>query len=309
MKKIVTILITLALTSVGFANLIQNGDFEAGNIDFTTEYYFSPPASMYDPATYVVGTSPRNYHSSWADYGDHTSGSGNMLIVNAACDDTQPTPGVEVVWQQTVSVTPNTDYVFTYWLSSSYHTNLANIECSINGSAIGTQLAPSTVKVWEEVSYSWNSGSNTSVTITLEDLTRAYSGDDFAIDDIRFYSPIIPVDIDIKPGSYPNSINLGSKGVIPVAILSSEDFDATTVDPETVALGGAGVAVRGKGNKYMAHEEDVNGDGLVDLVLQVETENLDPNQFQGGLATLTGETYDGLPFEGSDEITIVPPEK
>jgi len=47
------------------------------------------------------------------------------------------------------------------------------------------------------------------------------------------------VDIDIKPGSDQNTINLRSKGVIPVAILSSEDFDATNVDPTTVELEGA----------------------------------------------------------------------
>ena len=117
---------------------------------------------------------------------------------------------------------------------------------------------------------------------------------------------ILPVDIDIKPGSYPNSINLGSNGVVPVAILSSETFDATQVDPETVELAGAGVAVRGKGNKYLAHEEDVNEDGLLDLVCQVETENLDPGTFQDGLAKLTGITYDGQEIEGWDEITIVP---
>jgi hypothetical protein len=40
----------------------------------------------------------------------------------------------------------------------------------------------------------------------------------------------IPVLIDIKPGSDPNSINLGSRGTVPVAILSTQDFDATTVD-------------------------------------------------------------------------------
>jgi len=115
------------------------------------------------------------------------------------------------------------------------------------------------------------------------------------------------VDIDIKPGSYPNTINLGSNGVVPVGILSSESFNATTVSPETVFLAGAGVAIRGKGNKYLAHEEDVNGDGLMDLVVQVETENLDPGQFQDGYAILTGATYSGQAIQGSDEIIIVPP--
>jgi hypothetical protein len=117
------------------------------------------------------------------------------------------------------------------------------------------------------------------------------------------------VTIDIKPGSYPNSINLGSQGLVPVAILSSENFDATNVDPDTVELAGADVAVRGKSNKYMAHEEDLNGDGLIDLVVQVSVENLDPDSFQDGLAILTGSTYDGQAIEGWDEITIVPPEQ
>ena len=120
--------------------------------------------------------------------------------------------------------------------------------------------------------------------------------------------PELTVAIDIRPGSHPNSINLGSNGLIPVAILSSEEFDATTVDPETVELAGSGVAVRGKGNKYVAHEEDVNQDDLLDLVVHVETENLDPDSFQDGYATVTGATYDGKDIEGSDEIVIVPPE-
>lgn len=118
----------------------------------------------------------------------------------------------------------------------------------------------------------------------------------------------INVDIDIKPGSYPNAINLGSNGVIPVAILSDTEFDATTVSPETVTLAGAGVRVRGKGNKYLASEEDVNEDGLMDLVVKIETENLDEGQFQDGYAILTGQMTDGTEFTGSGEITIVPPE-
>ncbi len=117
--------------------------------------------------------------------------------------------------------------------------------------------------------------------------------------------PALVVEIDIKPGSYPNTINLGSQGVIPVAVLSSADFDATMVDPTSVQLSGADVAMRGQG-KSLAHVEDVNGDGLLDLVCQVETENLDPGAFQGGDAILTGETFDGILIEGRDEIIIVP---
>ncbi len=116
------------------------------------------------------------------------------------------------------------------------------------------------------------------------------------------------ISIDIKPGSYPNAINLGSNGVIPVAILSTEDFTATTIDPDTVSLAGSGVAVRGKGNKSLATQEDVNGDGLMDLVVKVETENLDPGTFQNGLAILQVIVDGTVIYEGSDEIIIVPPE-
>ena len=77
----------------------------------------------------------------------------------------------------------------------------------------------------------------------------------------------IEVQIDIKPGSDPNSINLGAAGVIPVAILSTLTFNAPAeVDPSTLTLAGAQVRVHGKGNRSHCGSEDVNGDGRVDLV-------------------------------------------
>jgi len=118
---------------------------------------------------------------------------------------------------------------------------------------------------------------------------------------------VIAAAIDIKPGSYPNSINLGSRGTVPVAILSDGGFDATSVDPSQVYLAGAYVAIRGKG-ALMANQEDVDGDGLLDLVVHVDTENLSTDEIQDGYAYLLGFTYDGLEIEGCDEITIVPPE-
>ncbi len=155
-----------------------------------------------------------------------------------------------------------------------------------------------------------------SVDISYGTLTGKYGdGNDINLlfmSDVPIFLAAPGVAIDIKPGSYPNTINLGSKGVIPVAILSDADFDATTVDPETVSLAGSGVAMRGKGNKLLAHEEDVNGDGLTDLVVKVKTENLDPGTFQDGIAILTihetSNPESAILFQGSDQISIVPPD-
>jgi hypothetical protein len=118
-------------------------------------------------------------------------------------------------------------------------------------------------------------------------------------------APLIPVDIDIKPGSYPNSINNDGHGVIPVAILGNADFDVTLIVPETVALAGMAIKAVGKANKLLSHYEDVNGDGFDDLVVQIE--DADGTLTEGTTeATLTGELMDGTLIEGSDEITIVP---
>ena len=110
----------------------------------------------------------------------------------------------------------------------------------------------------------------------------------------------LEVEIDIKPGSYPNSINLKSKGVIPVAILTSEDFDATTIDADTVRFG-PGEAE--KAHKR-AHVKDADGDGDLDLVFHFRTEDT-------GIASddteacLTGETFGGVAFVGCDSIRVV----
>lgn len=117
------------------------------------------------------------------------------------------------------------------------------------------------------------------------------------------------VGIDIKPGSFPNSINLGNSGTVAVAIFSrpsvgpAPGFDATTIDPSTVTLAGAAVKLKGKGTP-MASQEDVNGDGLLDLVVHVETEALQVSE--GDIvAILEGRTFSGTPVMGADSVRIV----
>lgn len=113
----------------------------------------------------------------------------------------------------------------------------------------------------------------------------------------------LTVAVDIKPGSFPNSINLGSNGTVPVAILSTATFDATTVNPLTVTLASASVRLRGNGAPQAA-EQDVNNDGRLDLVVHVNTEALQLTNVDT-LAEVKGETYSGQAIQGSDSVRIV----
>lgn len=131
----------------------------------------------------------------------------------------------------------------------------------------------------------------------------------FLVDDVslNIYTDgdIYPVEIDIKPGSEPNCFNNDGHGVIPVAILGSQDFDVTTIDAGSVMLEGLAVKAVGKSNKLLAHYEDVNSDGYNDLVVQIEDDDL---VFEEGetTATVTGNLNNGMPIQGFDTICIVP---
>jgi hypothetical protein len=132
---------------------------------------------------------------------------------------------------------------------------------------------------------------------------EAYIGIDNMNLTVVFLPPTL-VSIDIKPYSDWNSINLASNGNIPVAILSTDAFDATTVDPATIALAGAGVLERGNNGDLMASFEDVNSDALDDLLVHIDIQGLVLNE-DDVEAQLTGETFDGLPIFGTDAIRLV----
>jgi hypothetical protein len=120
-------------------------------------------------------------------------------------------------------------------------------------------------------------------------------------------SPVIEVTIDIKPGSEPNSINPKSKGKIPVAILSTADFDATQeVDKESLTFGKTGD--EDCLSFCTKSDEDVNVEGLDDVVCHFNTQDTD---FEDGdtEGILKGQTVDGVPIEGRDSVRIVPKAK
>jgi Mg-chelatase subunit ChlD len=134
-------------------------------------------------------------------------------------------------------------------------------------------------------------------------------GEDRSVPIPQGYLTVIqPVLIDIKPGSDPNSINARMPNVvIPVAILGSEDFDALSVDHTTVVFEGATEQhVNPRTGVAQRHEEDVNGDGYMDLVFHFRLGDTDLfENYTAVEGVLTGETYDGTPIQGSDAVRML----
>ena len=135
----------------------------------------------------------------------------------------------------------------------------------------------------------------------------------------------VTVSVDIKPGSCPNPINVKDRGVLPVAVLGTMDFDVTTIDPGTIRLtrepvvcfvqpirwSCEDVATPFEGELCDCH--DLNGDGYMDLTLKFDTQELVSCLVLEEVAgetiplTLTGnlkEEVGGIPITGEDCVWI-----
>lgn len=131
-------------------------------------------------------------------------------------------------------------------------------------------------------------------------------------------------EVDIRPLSCPNPMNINGKGVLPVAILGTEDFDVTTIDPATVRLEGVAplrwsehdVATPFNGplveNCYDCTEEE--SDGFIDLTLK-----FDHQEVVAAIGSVSGDDcvrvhmtgnlkaeYGGTPIEGFDMMWVTP---
>lgn len=182
---------TYTCTASKYSNdLVINGKFSSGNSGFTSNYIVpTVPGSwglLSDPGTYAITTSPSLVHNNFASFGDHTSGNGNMMVCNGS------TIANDIVWSQTITVAPNTNYNFSAWVASTWGPlntgDEAQLQFSINGSLVGSIFnAPLTSGTWANFFVNWNSGSNSSAVITIVDQNITASGaNDFALDDIFF---------------------------------------------------------------------------------------------------------------------------
>lgn len=115
----------------------------------------------------------------------------------------------------------------------------------------------------------------------------------------------LKVDIDIIPCKDHNLINCGAPGrIIPVAILSTDDFNATTADYQTISFEGADEFHEDEFGDPVRHARDVNDDGLKDLICYFRQADATGLSCGSTEATLSGYLNDGTYFWGTDYVSM-----
>ena len=190
------VLATLCILSGGAAcgvaeagsNLVVNGDFSAGNTGFTTGYALTTmtPYLFQNGDHGIYAIEPAGNIASSSAYSDWTNittdpsgGNGNVYVADGA------TAGNTTVWSETVNVTPNTDYTFSFdgaEVSTTCCSN-ATFAQSVNG-VVGANLTASSS--WRNSAYVWHSGAATTATLAVTDTNTSGPYNDFAVDDFSF---------------------------------------------------------------------------------------------------------------------------
>ncbi len=230
------------------ANLVTNGDFEAGNTGFTSDYTFTAPTPPIPQERYGIGTNPNDYNNGFmANIGDHTSGAGNMFVADGS-DDTSLD-----VYETSVNVTAGQTYAFSVWVAN-VHTSFDNpssLTFFIDGAPIGTLTADASSNDWFQFFVGWTAPATGPVIISLRNSTTGLFGNDFALDDISFSTDCSILTGLSIPSTLPDSIYICSGSSVTLdSELDPTDYDFQWRDGGGSAIGGA------TGPSYTTSTED-----------------------------------------------------
>jgi len=171
------------------SELIINGNFNSGDSGFSSSYFYESDNSNPGEHHYGIETNTSSMYGLWRDCSDHTSGTGNYMWIGPVLQLSQF--GNNDAWEETMTVSKNTDYLFTMW-SSTLGIDESDVFVLINYDTLIPHFkTPSAFNncVWGKKCMTWNSGNFTSATIQI---VPWYSGPfgaaAMAIDDLSFHS-------------------------------------------------------------------------------------------------------------------------
>jgi len=160
-------------------NLLVNGNFSAGASGFSSQY----PNKAIAGGGYIVASNPTAFgDTTWLSFGDHTTGTGLMMLVDASTVPNQ------AIWQETVNVSAATLYSFAGWVANVHNgDDPPRLAIYVNNVQIGSTFnVPSAGGIWNPFGATWNSGASKTATIKIVDLNTDIDGNDFALDDFSF---------------------------------------------------------------------------------------------------------------------------
>ena len=195
-------------TIMSTVNLVQNGDFSLGNTLFQTGHVLGTGGSwglLSNAGQYAISTNANLTHVNFPNCGDHTTGTGNYMVVNGSAVSNL------TVWCQTIAVNPSTNYVFSAWLTSVVSSSPAILSFTINGVSIGPNfgISASTCS-WQNYYQTWTSGSTqTTATICITNQNTASGGNDFGLDDIFFAEECVITDTIVVSTASTSTVNIG----------------------------------------------------------------------------------------------------
>ncbi|MDD4991430.1 MAG: T9SS type A sorting domain-containing protein [Paludibacter sp.] len=216
--------------------LLTNGDFELGDNYFTSAYTYFTTKDMGE-SRYAIVKLPSTVHSNFcSDCGDTipTPGAGYQMVVNGAGTE-------QTIWAPTssITVTPYTNYQFTYWVQTVVNGNdpsPSKLQLYVNGVAAGPiYTADPTTGLWTLYKYNWYSGASNTANLALKNENFATGGNDFALDGIRFeqvYTSTASVDVTVLAANAPASVSV-SASANPVNAGTSVTYTATPTNGGT----------------------------------------------------------------------------
>lgn len=162
---------------------LTNGDFEQGNVGFDSNYTFdnNNPAG----GRYGIVSDPNSWFGPMSSFGDHTTGSGLMLVG----DGSTVTDNMVLGW--TVPVVEGMRYRFTgYFAEAGGGTSSSQqlFEVRLDDQVLGqVDLDGLTPGDWQELLHEFNATeTNPTARLTIHALRTGGGGNNFAIDDISF---------------------------------------------------------------------------------------------------------------------------
>ena len=320
------------------------------DVDVTIFNQYGNPLIVQDPASFVWSVTPGTYYFAIADWNIAAVNSAGDIIADDYYNILIPTE-VLAGWRVTSSPYRTGPYEITFSVSTAPESSPPVADADgpytiYEGDMLTLDANSSTDEDNDIVSYLWDldddnifetdAGNQSIIDVDFAylqslglDVDNTYtinlkvtdSEDQSDINDTTLTIlpvPALQVYVDIDPRKCPNIVNARSNAVLFVAILGTDEFDVSEIDPASIRLAGVEPFRTAHKDKDVAAPKSdteecacttAGRDGFPDLTLKFKTKDIvnaigDVDNGEVLILGLTGLLYDSTPFEGEDCILI-----